>query len=136
MDSFQALFLNMSLKKIGERLKSRRYWAERYRSQLPEYGVRVVSPPSDYTENGYCNVTLFPNEERTSLEGKLKDAGIGFANIYPGSMSDQDGAGEYLKGKFGSENAREISRTVLNLPLFPYMREDEFQEVLGIIKNR
>jgi UDP-2-acetamido-2-deoxy-ribo-hexuluronate aminotransferase len=135
LDSFQALFLNLSLKRFSERLDSRRYWAKKYREILPSLGVNVVSPPSEYEENGYCNVTLFPNPERTKLESKLKEAGIGFANIYPGAMSDQEGSKETLKGKFSKGNAKELSQTVLNLPLFPYMNEKEFNEIIDTIKS-
>ncbi|MCE9498938.1 MAG: aminotransferase class I/II-fold pyridoxal phosphate-dependent enzyme [Leptospira sp.] len=76
-----------------------------------------------------------PNAERTKLEAILKEAGIGFGNIYPGSMTDQPGAKEFQKGRFGKENAREISSSVLNLPLFPYMTEAEFSEVISAVKR-
>ncbi len=136
LDSIQGLFLNLSLKNFPNRIISRRNWAEKYRQVLPELGIKIISPPEDYKENGYCNVTLFPNAERTVMETKLKNASIGFANIYPGAMSEQEGAIEYLKGKFSVGNAKEISSTVLNFPLFPYMTESEFSEIIGIIKSK
>ncbi len=135
LDSLQAAYLNVSLKHFPQRLESRQKFAKQYQVELKKLGVNVIVPPSDYIENGYCNVNLFPNNKRTQLETKLKENGIGFANIYPRSMSDQAGAKEYLRGKFGKENAREISESVLNLPLFPYMAQSEVEEVLGVIKN-
>jgi len=134
LDALQAGFLNISLKYFPERLKSRQAIAKKYQEDLSKLGVNVIFPPSEFVENGYCNVTLFPNEVRTKLEAKLKEAGIGFANIYPGAMSDQEGAKEYLKGKFGEDNARKISSSVLNFPLFAYMSDVEYSEVLKTVE--
>jgi dTDP-4-amino-4,6-dideoxygalactose transaminase len=135
MDSLQAAFVNLSLQEFPERLKSRQKWAKAYQADLKKWNVNVISPPADYIENGYCNVNLFTNSERTQLEAKLKEAGIGFANIYPGAMGDQEGAKEYLKGDFGTGKAREISASVLNLPLFPYMTDAEYKEVISVVEN-
>jgi UDP-2-acetamido-2-deoxy-ribo-hexuluronate aminotransferase len=136
LDSFQGLFLNLSLKYFSKRLESRRSWAKKYRDVLPGFGIQVISPPKDYEENGYCNVTLFPNAERTQMESKLKTASIGYANIYPGAMSDQEGAKDYLKGSFSKGNAKLVSSSVLNFPLFPYMTDSEFQEITQIIQSK
>ncbi|MCC6274571.1 MAG: DegT/DnrJ/EryC1/StrS family aminotransferase [Leptospiraceae bacterium] len=135
MDSLQAAFLNLSLKRFPERLASRKKFAIKYHEEFSKLGVNRILPPTDYEENGYCNVTLFPNDKRTKLETILKEKGIGFGNIYPGAMSDQPGAKEFLKGRFGGKNAQEVSSTVLNFPLFPYMKEEEFQEVIGIVSR-
>ncbi|MDX1958211.1 MAG: DegT/DnrJ/EryC1/StrS family aminotransferase [Leptospiraceae bacterium] len=135
LDSLQAAFLNLSLAEFPKRIESRVSIAKRYQKDLKQIGVKVIEPPKDFEENGYCNANLFPNETRTSLEAKLKEAGIGFANIYPGAMSDQPGAEAYTKGKFGKDNAREVSATVLNLPLFAYMNDSEYSDVLNIVKD-
>lgn len=135
MDSLQAAFVSMSLDRFSARLESRRSWASKYHSDLKAIGVNDITPPSDYQENGYCNVTLFPNEDRTKLEAVLKEKGIGFANIYPGAMADQEGSKEFLKKRFTNGVAPEISRTVLNFPLFPYMTEVEYSEVLNTVKS-
>ena len=114
---------------------SRQDWAARYHKDLRALGVNDITPPADYVENGYCNVTLFENSKRTKLEAILKEKGIGFGNIYPGAMSDQPGAKEFLKKRFGGNNAQQVSSTVLNFPLFPYMTETEYKEILSIIEN-
>ena len=135
LDSIQAFFLNISLKHLNKRLDSRKFWAKKYRDVLPSLGIRVISPPNDYIENGYCNVNIIPTQKKEQLEARLKEASIGFANIYPGAMSDQEGSKSYIKGILGGSNATEISRTVLNLPLFPYMKESEFEEIIQLLKN-
>ena len=50
-------------------------------------------------------------------------------------MSDQPGAKEFLKKRFGANNAQQVSSTVLNFPLFPYMTETEYKEIISIIES-
>lgn len=135
LDSLQAAFLNLVMQKFPERLKSRIEFANRYHTELQKIGVNNILPPKDFVQNGYCNVNLFPKEERKELETILKEKGIGFGIIYPGAMSEQPGGTDYLKGKTENKNAILISQTVLNLPLFAYMQENEFQEVINTIKG-
>ncbi|NCN11131.1 MAG: DegT/DnrJ/EryC1/StrS family aminotransferase [Leptospira sp.] len=133
LDSLQAAFLNLSLDHIEARLESRRSIAKRYQEELPKIGVNVIKAPDGYTENGYCNANIFTLEERPKLEAHLKEHGIGFGIIYPGAMSDQPAA----KGceKFGDKGvARRICSTILNLPLYAYLKEEELQEVLTAVK--
>ncbi len=135
MDSLQAAFLNISLKHLSKRIKSRIETANYFYSELPKLGIQVVHPPKGYTENGYCNVCLFDPEERPKIEAVLKEKGIGFGNIYPGAMSDQPGAQGHIKKRFGEkENAKRICKSVLNFPLFAYMTKEEKEEVLSSIK--
>lgn len=134
MDSLQAAFLNLSLDHIDARLESRRSIAKKYQDELSKLGVNVITPPKGYLENGYCNANIFDIDLRPKLEAHLKEKGIGFGIIYPGAMSDQPGA----KGweKFGDRNiARKISSTILNLPLYAYMTDDEFTEVCTAVKD-
>ncbi len=133
LDSLQAAFLNLSMEVFSARLESRKKIAKKYQADLKTRGYNVITPPSIYEENGYCNAMLLPNSQRTELEALLKENGIGFANIYPGAMSDQEGSKGFLVKKFGKDNAREISSTVLNLPLFAYMTDSEYSEVLSVI---
>ena len=137
MDSFQALFVNMSLDLIEERLKSRREFAVRYQKDLKSLGLNVISPPKDFIENGYCNVVIMKSkEEKEKLQNVLKENGIAFGNIYPGTMSTQPGAKEYLKGNFSSYDiSGSVCVTVINLPLFPYMTDSEYKEVIETVKK-
>ena len=66
---------------------------------------------------------------------KLKEAGIGFGNIYPSVMSSQPGAQKYLTRHFGGDMGKLLCSSVLNLPLFPYMTEDELNAVVLCVKQ-
>lgn len=136
LDSLQAAFLNLSISHIGERLESRRKAVEFYQDALPSTGIELMSAPALYKENGYCNVCLVPDANtKTALESALKVAEIGFANIYPGVMSSQPGAAAYIKGHFGGHVGEQLCASVLNLPLFPYMTEEELRSVVSVVRE-
>lgn len=136
LDALQAAFLNLSMDYIDARIQSRRDSADVYRRRLPGAGLTPMNPPQGYVENGYCNVCLVPDpSEKSRLEGVLKARSIGFANIYPGAMSVQDGAKKYLKKHYGRANAETLSKAVLNLPLFAYMTESELDWVMDAVQD-
>lgn len=50
-------------------------------------------------------------------------------------MSDQPGAKPYIKEKFGDRHTTgKICASVLNYPLFPYMKEEELEEIFSAIR--
>lgn len=134
MGGFDGAFLDLSLDYVDARLASRRAAAALYHRRLPELGVRTCGPPEGYQENGYLNVCLVDPERRPAVEAVLKEKGIGFGNVYPGSMSRQSGAAPFLAGRAGGEEADRLARSVLNLPLFAYVTEEEQEEVLSAME--
>lgn len=135
MGGLDAAWLDLCLDYEEPRLASRRASAQWYYENLAPLDVRMVIPPTGYVENGYLNVTLHEPEARPRIEAVLKECGIGFGNVYPGSMSMQPGAEGYIAGRVGGAKAEWLSGAVLNLPLFAYMREEELQEVLSAVKK-
>jgi dTDP-4-amino-4,6-dideoxygalactose transaminase len=65
------------------------------------------------------------------VEAVLKEAGVGFANTYPESVSKQPGAAGFLAGAAGGERAARLARSVVNLPLFAHIRDEEIEVVLA-----
>lgn len=135
LSSLQAAYLRISHDYLSARIQSRREAALYYQQRLPEIGVQCVLPPSGYTENGYLNVTLHESELRSRLTDVLKEKNIGFGIVYPGAMSDQKGAEPYLKASDGATNARWLAGSVLNLPIFPYIKKEEQDEVISVLKS-
>lgn len=129
---FDAAYLNLCLEYLPQRLASRRAAAARYRERLAGR-LAVVAPPAGYEENGYLNVILLDPAERPRYEEALRARGIGFGNVYPGAMSAQPAAAAHLEARFGGQNAERLSRGVLNLPLFAYIREEEIDEAIAAI---
>lgn len=136
LDALQAAFLNISLDYIGPRIESRRESALFYREQLPSIGLVPMQVPKGYMENGYCNVCVISDiNQKNNLEKILKERSIGFGNIYPGAMSTQIGAAPYLKGQYGGTQASQLCGSVLNLPLFSYMTNEELDCVILAVRD-
>ena len=128
MDTFQAAFLNLSHPHLPARLKDRIRFAVRYREAFPAYAVPL---PSGIEENGYLTALRFEPDTRTRLIERLKADGIGHGIVYPDAVQDQKGAQGLLHRSFGGEQARRLAKSVLSLPLFPYMTEAEFEQTLA-----
>lgn len=136
LDSLQAAFLNLSIGHLEQRIASRRASAAFYQAHLPALGIETMRPPDDYDENGYCNVCLVRDASlKAELETRLKAEGIGFGNIYPGVMSRQPGAEGVSRGHFGGREGEVLCASVLNLPLFPYMKPEELERVLEVVRS-
>ena len=64
-----------------------------------------------------------------------KKNGIASAIIYPETISQQSGAQPYLSKKMGGQIARSIGKKVLSLPLFPYLRAEEFEKIKRVLTD-
>ncbi len=139
LSGFDAAYLSLCLEYFEQRRASRRRAAERYRQLLaagdPRPGdLRAVAPPSGYRENGYLNVCLVDPGRRAAVESVLSEHGIGFGNIYPTAISKQPGAAGHLDASVGGERADTLARSVLNLPLFAHITDDEVDEAAAVLK--
>lgn len=132
--AYEALFLNHALEHIDARLDSRRRAVDYYKEHLSGLPLKVFTSSENVDENGYCAVAMIEPELRGDLQAALKEANIGFAAIYPGAMSKQEGAPKYLQGKIDYGNADYISRAVVNLPCFAYITDEELEYVVKTIK--
>lgn len=138
LDALQGAYLNHVLDVIDSRIASRREAVAYYYEHLPtladKAGLEVMKAPEGYEENGYCNVCLVRDPQaKDRLQTSLREAKIGFGNIYPSPMSEQPGAKAYLAGHVGRQDGHLLCASVLNLPLFPYMRRDELDYVISVV---
>jgi len=97
--------------------------------------LKPVLAASNVWENGYCAVGMIDPSLRPALIETLKKANIGFGTIYPGAMSLQAGAKDHLAGKIDFGNAHHISQSVLNLPCFAYITNEELEYVCQTVKK-
>ncbi|MBX7058376.1 MAG: DegT/DnrJ/EryC1/StrS family aminotransferase [Leptospirales bacterium] len=133
MDALQAAFLNLSHEYLAARLESRRVAQRFYREAFADSGLHCVSPPADFLENGYLNLMVYSPADRARMEALLKEKGIGYGIVYPEPMSRQRGAQAWLKAHVGGEQALLQGQSVLSLPLFPYIRGEELEEVRDVV---
>jgi UDP-2-acetamido-2-deoxy-ribo-hexuluronate aminotransferase len=133
--AYESLFLNHSLEHIDARLESRRMAVNYYQENLKGLPYKMTKAAANVWENGYCAVGFIDPSLRGALIETLKEAKVGFGTIYPGAMSLQSGATKYLQGKIDNGNADYISKSVLNLPCFAYITEEELAYVVAAIKK-
>ena len=135
LDSLQAAYLNISMGYLDKRIESRKNAVAFYNSELPKIGLEQMIAPSDFSENGYCNVCLIrDSKQKDIIQRKLTENKIGFANIYPGTMSQQICSDKYMLAHVGGTGAEDICNSVLNLPVFPYIKEQELEFVMTTLK--
>jgi dTDP-4-amino-4,6-dideoxygalactose transaminase len=136
MDSIQAAYLNIAIDFLPHRIESRIDIINKYYLELPKLGINVIKPSVDFFENGYLNVCLFDNiTEKRYVEDKLRKSTIGFGNVYPEILTKQKGAELYNNYKIVAKNSEKFSTSVLNLPVFPYLNEIEFQYIIETLKQ-
>jgi UDP-2-acetamido-2-deoxy-ribo-hexuluronate aminotransferase len=133
--AYESLFLKLSLEHIEARLESRRAAVRYYAENLKGLPFKPVLAASTVKENGYCAVGMIDPALRPALIESLKKANIGFGTIYPGAMSLQSGAKNYLAGKIDNGNAHYVSQAVLNLPCFAYISKEELEYVVATVKK-
>jgi UDP-2-acetamido-2-deoxy-ribo-hexuluronate aminotransferase len=133
--AYESLFLKLSLEHIEARLESRRNAVKYYAEALKGLPFKPVTAAAHVKENGYCAVGMVDPALRPALIETLKKANIGYGTIYPGAMSLQSGAADYLEGKIDNGNAHYISQAVLNLPCFAYITKEELEYVCQTVRN-
>ena len=133
--AYESLFLNLSLEHIDARLDSRRKAVAYYAEHLAGLPLKVKTSADNVTENGYCAVAMIDPSLRSALMDDLKAANIGVGTIYPGAMSLQEGAPEYMAGSIDNGNAHYISQAVVNLPCYAYITDDELAYVVEHVKK-
>jgi dTDP-4-amino-4,6-dideoxygalactose transaminase len=127
MGGLQAAFLSRVLDELPEILRSRRDTASFYRARLAdERRIKVFGPPHGVVENGYLSVITIEGKTAGEVCAGLRRAGIGSARTYPETIDAQPPARASSAVAHGSLRwSRLFCESVVNLPLFYGIREDE-----------
>lgn len=134
LDSLQAAYLNLAVEFLPKRINSRVKAINFYKKNLLDMGIKHINAPTAYIENGYCHAGLIENIDlKNKIELSLKANNIGFGNIYPGPMSDQECSKYYMHAHVGGNKAQKICSSVINLPVFPYITNTELKTVVDVI---
>lgn len=130
LGAYEASFLVEALKHLDARLESRRSACFQYREKIKNSALNFLKPSDDIWENGYLSVALMTPETRPAFIEYLKKNDIGFGTVYPGAMSAQPGADAHLGGKISHGHAEWIAKSIINLPCFAYMKQEEIDYVI------
>lgn len=130
LGAYEANFMLHAIKHLDAKIASRRHAVEEYRKKITNPVLRTMKPTGDVWETGYCAVALMTPESRPAFTEYLKKNDIGFGVIYPGAMSMQPGAAAHLGGKISHGHADWIAKSVVNLPAFAYITQEEIDYVV------
>ena len=134
LDEMQAAFLRVKLPHLDKWNQARRKIAEAYLASITNPLIKLpLATSSDY-EHIY-HVFVIRCDRRDELEKYLKDNGIGTVKHYPVPMHLQK-AYENLNIQEGElPIAEEISKTVLSIPMYYGMTDEEVEYVIDIINK-
>lgn len=130
LGAYEAAFMVEALKHLDARLESRRHVCAEYRNKITNPALTFLKPSKDVWENGYLSVAVMSPETRPAFTEYLKKNDIGFGTVYPGAMSVQPGAAAHLGGKISHGHAEWIAKSIINLPCFAYMKQEEIDYVI------
>lgn len=131
LDALQAAILRVKLNYLADWTEKRRRNAERYRRLLSqcETSGRLVLPREPHARRHVYNQFTIRCNERDALRAHLRREGIPTEIYYPYPLHHQP-AFRYLGYKEGSlPNAESIARSVLSLPVYPELNEEQQQVI-------
>ena len=128
LDTLQAAVLQVKLRHFDDELAMVNHVAECYAELIPAK-VKIPAVPQGF-RSAWAQYTI-QTEKRGELQSRLKAAGIPSAVYYPKTMSRQT-AFAHL-GQQPCPVADKLTRTVLSLPMHPYLTDKEIEQIASLI---
>jgi dTDP-4-amino-4,6-dideoxygalactose transaminase len=124
LDELQAAVLRCKLGVLDEHERRRRDNARRYHELL-----RGVTLPPAFRDGDRCHLYTVRVEERDAVRARLAERGIATGVYYPRLLSDEP----VVRARCGEPPAlpiaRAATRTVLSLPVHPFLPHDALEHV-------
>lgn len=134
LDEMQAAFLRVKLPHLDKWNEARRRIAEAYLSGINNPLIKLPLATSDDYEHIY-HVFVIRCDRRDELEKYLKDNGIGTVKHYPVPMHLQKAYEELHIQEGELPIAEEISKTVLSIPMYYGMTDEEVEYVIDSLNK-
>lgn len=133
LDEMQAAILQVKLKHLEEWNSGRREIAAFYNRHIDN---AVISKPVevDYGVHNYHLYVIRCNR-RDELQGYLSDAGITTLIHYPVPVHLQESYSDLNRQEGDYPIAEKCAKSVLSLPLFPELREEEVSYVVEVLNS-
>ncbi|MCR5482411.1 MAG: DegT/DnrJ/EryC1/StrS family aminotransferase [Clostridia bacterium] len=136
LDALQAVVLQVKLKAFKEyELEERQKVSQRYYAGLND-AVKTPFIPDGYLSSyAQYSILLEDEAQRDRFQKHLKEKGIPTMIYYPKSMHQQTvyRNNPYIYRNF--ENAEYVSQRILNLPMHPYLMEEDQKRVIDAINE-
>tara|TARA_R110002049_G_scaffold140720_17_gene301954 strand:- start:4763 stop:5857 length:1095 start_codon:yes stop_codon:yes gene_type:complete len=130
LDALQAAILNIKVRRLEEWNVRRREIADRYISELADI-VKVPSYSSDHSP--VFHAFVIQTEKRDELAQFLLDHQIDSKVHYPIAIHQQEGASASIKHDL--KNTEYIVKTILSLPVYPELTNDQVSYIITTIKS-
>lgn len=134
LDELQSAFLREKLKYLDKWNKDRRATAEKYFKGITNKLIKLPLKPTSDFDHIY-HVFVIRCEKRDELEKYLKENGIGTVKHYPIPMHMQLAYSDLGIKEGELPIAEEISKTVLSLPMYYGMTDEQIQYVIDTINS-
>jgi len=128
LNPFEAAILEAKLPRLDGWIERRRELAARYRRNLAGSHAVEVPPDHDAEAHVYHKYTIRV-DHRDGLRAYLKEQAVGTLVCYPHLLHDQPAFTGHPVRSLGSPNARSLTDSVLSLPIFPELTDDEVDHV-------
>ena len=139
LDTIQAAILSIKLKAFEQyELVDVNKVAEKYAkglSQLKEKVKTPVIPENFYSSWAQYTIQLGDRSIRDKLQAELKAAGIPSMVYYPKPMHRQEAFAGYEYDNADFPNTIRLCDTVLSLPMHPYLKDEDIEAVVDVIKT-
>ena len=129
LDTLQAAVLLIKLRHFDEELEAVNRVARKYNDLLQGKVTTPVVPEG--CTSSWAQYTI-QTDHRDELQARLKAAGIPSMVYYPRTMSQQT-AFAGLDGLTLCPTAERLTRTVLSLPMHPYLTDEEIELIASTI---
>lgn len=135
LDTLQAAILQPKLKAFKEyELGAVNSVAEKYTKLLDDMCITPSVPKGFYSSWAQYTIRLNDDVVRNRVQQRLKNAGIPSMIYYTKPMHEQK-AFAYEERYVKCPNTEELCKTVLSLPMNPYMTLTDISSVINVIEN-
>jgi dTDP-4-amino-4,6-dideoxygalactose transaminase len=135
MDEVQAAILNVKAKHLRDWTEARRKVAAAYREKLADIkGITLPPLEKGGTTQSYYVFTIAA-PDRDGLSAHLKANNIGNAIYYPLALYRQPCYAHLKINPADYPNTEEACKTVLSIPMFPELTEEDIDIVCNVIKE-
>ena len=136
LDTIQAAVLNVKLDAfISKELKSINEAANYYSQNFSQYVKIPVVLEGFYSSWAQYVIQLPDEEKRNNLQQILKGKGIPSMVYYPKTLHCQEAFRNISVNPQMLNNAEKLTKTVLALPIYPYMTKEEQDSVIHCIQE-
>lgn len=136
LDTIQAAILKIKLRAFTEHeLDDVNRVYELYNNKLADYIVKPVIPNGYYSSFAQYTIQLESKEQRDSLQSYLKEQGIPSMVYYVKPMHKQEAFSNLSFNESDFEVTNKLCDTVLSLPMHPYLKEKEIEEVSKVVND-